>query len=261
MIKDFIKKFVRRYRILPVYWLYHFLKWVPLAVKYNVNYFSKLGELTDNRFESSWSLRWPCLYDATPTTGFDPHYIYHTSWAARVVVRINPEYHVDLSSSLYFVSIASAFIPVRCYDYRPAEIRLTGLECGRADITNLPFEDNSIKSLSCMHVMEHIGLGRYGDPFDPKGDLRGISEMIRVLAPEGNLLFVVPVGGVPKLQFNAHRIYTYRQIKEYFRSLELEEFSLVTDKGSFVENASEDDSNQQAYGCGCFWFKKTAKAN
>jgi hypothetical protein len=72
---------------------------------------------------------------------------------------------------------------------------------------------------------------------------------------------VVPVGGVPKLQFNAHRIYTYDQIKNYFGTLELKEFSLVTDKGCFIENTSEEDSNQQEYGCGCFWFKKPAMAN
>ena len=56
--------------------------------------------------------------------------------------------------------MVSAFIPVEFYDYRPAELSLSGLEFKHADLTHLPFADNSVESLSCMHVIEHIGLGR-----------------------------------------------------------------------------------------------------
>jgi hypothetical protein len=36
-----------------------------------------------------------------------------------------------------------------------------------------------------MHVVEHIGLGRYGEPMDEQGDLKAIEELKRVLAPGG----------------------------------------------------------------------------
>jgi hypothetical protein len=36
-----------------------------------------------------------------------------------------------------------------------------------------------------MHVVEHIGLGRYGDPIDPDGDLKAISELKRVVQKRG----------------------------------------------------------------------------
>jgi hypothetical protein len=69
-----------------------------------------------------------------------------------------------------------------------------------------------------MHVVEHVGLGSYGDSLDPNGDLKAMSELKRVLSINGNLLFVVPVGK-PRVMFNAHRIYSYEQIIECFKGI------------------------------------------
>jgi hypothetical protein len=221
--------------------------------------FRKASEaLCDGRFVCRWEDRRPCLDDATETTGFDSHYVYHTAWAARRLVSYRPAKHVDIGSCLRFSTIASAFVPMEFYDYRPAAISLPGLACGRADLKGLPFDSGSIESLSCMHVVEHIGLARYGDPLDPKGDLKAMAELCRVLAAGGNLLFVVPVGGVARIQYNAHRIYTYGQIVDHFdrSSLRLADFALVTDLGGFVPGAGERDAGAQRYGCGCFHFVK-----
>jgi SAM-dependent methyltransferase len=209
----------------------------------------------NNRFSIKISDFYPCIKDKTIKTDFDAHYVYHTSWAARKVKEINPIKHRDISSSLYFSGIASAFVPIDFYDYRPAELNLSGLKSKHSDLTKLHFEDNSIDSLSCMHTVEHIGLGRYGDPIDPNGDLKAISELKRVLKKEGSLLFVAPVGK-PKIEFNAHRIYSYEQISEYFKELELKEFSLITDNGNYIEKADKNLVKDQKYGCGCFWFIK-----
>ena len=202
--------------------------------------------------------KYPCLNDATGSTGFDKHYVYHTAWAARKVSEIQPNLHIDISSYLYFSTIVSAFLPVKFYDYRPAELGLSNLVSEHADLTQLPFEKNSISSLSCMHVVEHIGLGRYGDPLDVDGDLKAISELKRVLSEGGDLFFVVPIGGVAKIMFNAHRIYTYQQVMSFFDDFELIEFSLIPDQSSqgIIENATQEQSDAQNYGCGCFWFRK-----
>ena len=220
-------------------------------------YFTKLIRLKKNkRFKlPNWKERWICLKDRVVNTEYDSHYIYHTAWASRIIKSIQPKEHVDISSTLFFSTTISAFVPVRFYDIRPPIIKLDNLETGKVDLISLPFEDESFHSLTCMHVVEHIGLGRYGDQVDPDGDLMAMKELERVTAKLGNLLFVVPVG-IPKIQFNAHRIYSYRMICDIFSSMNLIEFSLIDDKGNLIQNASESYSDSQRYGCGCFWFQK-----
>ena len=201
--------------------------------------------------------KYPCLQDKYSTTSFDRHYTYHTAWAARKLKETSPAEHIDISSLTYFSTILSAYVPIKFYDYRPAKIELDNFSCEHADITNLPFEDSSIKSLSCMHVVEHIGLGRYGDPLDTNGDLKAIEELKRVLSEDGYLLFVVPIGKA-RIMFNAHRIYSYSMIMSYFDNFKLIEFTLIPDDSTkgLIFNASEKEANLQHYGCGCFLFKK-----
>ncbi len=167
------------------------------------------------RFNVSFLDIMPCLFENIPYTRFDTHYVYHTAWAARKVKEINAPLHLDISSSLYFSSIVSAFVPIKFYDYRPAKLNLSTLVSEHADLLKLEFPSNSVDSLSCMHTVEHVGLGRYGDPLDPNGDLKAVAELSRVTKKGGSLLFVVPIGK-PKIEFNAHRIYSYKMIKEMF---------------------------------------------
>jgi SAM-dependent methyltransferase len=206
---------------------------------------------------SAWSDRWVRLNDNTSHLPFDAHYAYHTAWAARVVAQTRPAKHVDISSYTYFATITSAFVPVDFYDYRPADIHLSDLFCGAADLCNLDFKDQSIESLSCMHTIEHIGLGRYGDPLDPLGDLTALAELQRVLAVGGNLLIVVPTGR-PRIQFNAHRIYDPQMIEQSLGQLTLHRWALLPDHSEqgLVENPTREFALQQRYGCGCFWFRR-----
>lgn len=226
--------------------------------KIQFNSFLAMEKNTESRFLISKEITQPCLNDATGNTFFDTHYIYHLAWAARKLKEINPSKHVDISSSLHFSTIISSYIPTEFYDYRPANIKLDNLTMNAADLVKLPFESNSIESLSCMHTVEHIGLGRYGDKLDYDGDLKAISELQRVLSKNGNLLFVVPIGK-PRIVFNAHRIYGYQQILDLFDSFELCNYSLIPDNAEndgIIENATKELSDKQNYGCGCFLFKK-----
>lgn len=224
--------------------------------------FIALRSAPNQRFSISLSDRWVCLGDATEFTSFDRHYVFHTAWASRVVAEIKPVEHIDISSSLYFITSCSAFVPIKFFDYRPAKLGLSGLSCEKGDITNLPFPDNSLLSVSCMHVVEHIGLGRYGDPIDYDGDLRAIAELKRVIAVGGNLLFVVPIGGKSRIQFNAHRIYRYKQVVDMFEGFEVREFALIQDNEDgegLIRHASEELADLQRYGCGCFWLRKISE--
>jgi len=220
--------------------------------------FSQLASRAPARFDMRWSQRRPCLSDQTVETAFDRHYVLHPAWACRVLAKNRPSLHIDISSSLHFVTTASAFIPVDFYDYRPARLELSNLNSRRADLMKLPFQDGSVESISCMHVIEHVGLGRYGDPLDPEGDLKAASELVRVVSPGGSLLMVVPVG-MPQVQFNGHRIYTYELVMQMFRGLNLQQAALIPDsalEGDLMLAAPADAFNRQEYGCGCFWFKR-----
>lgn len=232
---------------------------LPIWFEEDFKKFKRLSDLRGNRFMLDWNNNMPIINQQKGSSEIDRHYIYHTAWAARCLSNLKPLIHTDISSSLYFAGITSAFLKIEFYDYRPANILLDNLNCGKADLTKLPFKDNSISSLSCMHVIEHIGLGRYGDEIDSEGDLKAISELQRVLASGGNLFFVVPIGSSPKIIFNAHRIYTKNQILEYFNEFTLKEFALIpefSEDGGIVFNPSQKLIEKQNYGCGCFWFIK-----
>jgi len=53
---------------------------------------------------------------------------------------------------------------------------------------------------------EHDGLGRYGDPLDPDGDLKAMQKMKRIARPGGLLYLSVPVGR-DRILFKAARVY------------------------------------------------------
>lgn len=210
----------------------------------------------DNRFQLKQKDLYLCTDDNTKNTSFDSHYIYHPAWAARIIREIAPEKHIDIGSALHFYTILSAFIKTEFYDYRPAVLNLTNLSSAHADLTNLPFASDSINSLSCMHTIEHIGLGRYGDPIDPKADLKAINELKRVCAPNGTLLIVVPIGK-RRIQFNAHRIYDPFDVIDYMKDFKLNQLSFVDDNGVFTETSELKKASKQNYACGCYWFIKS----
>jgi SAM-dependent methyltransferase len=116
-------------------------------------------------------------------------------------------------------------------------------------------ETNSVQSLSCLHVAEHIGLGRYGDELDPYGTLKACAELARVLAPGGFLYFSLPVG-IPRICFNAHRIHSPEQILNYFRNLQLVSLSGIDDDNTYHEQITIEELSSMNYGCGLFVFTK-----
>lgn len=211
----------------------------------------------DGRFEPKQMDWFPRLNEDTSETGFDPHYVLHTSWAARVLAKTKPKSHVSFGDSLYFVGIASGFTAVAFCDIRKSGLPFKDLKEVSADLTNLPETwTGALESISCMHVLEHIGLGRYGDTLDASGDRKAAAELSRVLAPTGQLLMVVPMEEPPRVCFNAHRLYSYSQVVDLFPGLALQEFTLITNEGQFFENADPGLLAGRKYACGCFRYTK-----
>ncbi|HXX74289.1 MAG TPA: DUF268 domain-containing protein [Nitrospiraceae bacterium] len=203
----------------------------------------------------AWGDTYPCLSDRLAQTPFDPHYFYQAAWLARRIREVSAPWHIDVGSSVMMVNVLSAITKTVFVDYRPLRVQLSHLHPIAGDITRLPFADASIPSLSCLHVLEHVGLGRYGDPLDPQGSTKGASELQRVLKPGGQLYLSVPVGR-QKVYFNAHRVFAPRAIQSFVPALRLKSFSLVDDAGRFNEQVSLESASGLDYGCGMFEFVK-----
>ena len=198
----------------------------------------------------------PQLEDKTKDTRPDPHYFYQASWTAGKIIKDRPQEHVDIGSQVDLIGFLTNITKIKFVDLRPLSLVLPNLENIKGDITNLPFPDESVKSLSCLHVAEHIGLGRYGDKLDPEGTKKACQELARVLAMRGNLYFSVPIGK-ERTEFNAHRIHQPQTIIDYFIDLALIEFSAIDDRGRLILNARPSDFKNSRYGCGLFHFKRT----
>ncbi|MBW4605051.1 MAG: DUF268 domain-containing protein [Calothrix sp. FI2-JRJ7] len=183
-------------------------------------------------------------------------YFHQDLWFARKIFLDNPEQHWDIGSRIDgFIAHLLVFRQVNVIDIRKLDSQVTGLSFCQDDITNLKIADSSIKSISCLHTIEHIGLGRYADPIDPLGYLKGMKELERVIAPGGKLYFSTPIGN-ERVEFNAHRIFDPLTIIENFPSLKLINFAAINAQGDLVEPAEWEDFRYVDYACGLFIFKK-----
>ena len=196
---------------------------------------------------------YPCLTDRVKATPFDPHYFFQAAWLARLLRDFMPTLHIDVGSSAMMINVLSASVKTAFVDYRPLRVRLSNLNSLAGDIVQLPFRDASIASISCLHVMEHVGLGRYGDPLNPAGSQLAAAELQRVLQPGGRLFLSVPVGR-ERVCFNAHRVFSPCTIRKLFKELQLQSFSLVDDSGQFKEGVALEVADSLEYGCGLFEF-------
>lgn len=197
----------------------------------------------------------PCLGDWSTHTPFDAHYFYQGAWLARRLAASKIARHVDIGSSVLTMSVLSAQIETTFVDYRPLKASLPGLTSIAGNILDLPFADGSVNSLSCLHVIEHIGLGRYGDSIDSQGSVKAAHELQRIVSSGGKLFISLPVGR-ERICFNAHRVHAPASVLKMFLQMRLVEFSYVDDDGLYHEAKPVEAAIHLEYGCGLFQFEK-----
>jgi len=194
---------------------------------------------------------YPCLGDDTAETYIEPTYFYQDCWAFEKIVKQSPAYHIDVGSHHKYVALLSKVLPVTMVDIRPLSLPLDSLSFKEGSILDLPFEDNSVESISSLCVVEHIGLGRYGDPLDPNGSTKAIDELKRVLKVGGNLYFSVPVMGKKnRIFFNAHRSFSDEYIEQCFYGCK------IVEKMYIYGNSFQDYQQDEEFGTGLYQIQK-----
>ncbi len=236
---DFIK-------IINIFYFFSFLK--------DVFIFKKKGGKIDGFL--------PILGEKNLNSGnIDKHYFLLDIFIANLIFKNKPNKHLDLGSRFDgLVSHLASFRKVDVMDLRSNRKDLININFIKKDFLkkttkNLKEYYNSISSL---HVIEHIGLGRYGDRIYIDGHKKAFRNIINYLKKGGLFYFAVPIGKKNITIFNAHRIFLPKEILGWSEKLELINFHYIDDNGKLKKNISVDhkDLLKQNYACGIFIFKK-----
>jgi SAM-dependent methyltransferase len=208
----------------------------------------------------------PCLHDWYEEGGTTKsEYFWQDLLVARMIFEAKPEKHVDIGSRVDgFVAHVASFREIEVLDVRPITAKIPGVTFKQADLMN-PLEgmEEYCDSLSCLHALEHFGLGRYGDPIDSKGFERGFAHMARVLRKDGVFYLSVPIG-MDRVEFNANRVFDPRLIVNLAveNSLHLSALTVIGQGGKLMELAPDtvwlNDLASQHYALGIFMFVKTS---
>ncbi|MBW4052019.1 MAG: DUF268 domain-containing protein [Proteobacteria bacterium] len=193
----------------------------------------------------------PSLIDRTAATPIEPIYFLQDTWCAGKIAANCPTNHVDIGSAIRAMALIAQFVPVTFVDIRRIDIDVSKLTFQEASILQLPFANRSITSLSSLCVIEHIGLGRYGDPLDSGGSESAAAELARVLAPGGDLYVSVPVDDQCRVYFNAHRAFT----RDYVLTL-FSELHLIEERYIYGRALTPEYRPAAGFGTGLFHFRR-----
>jgi hypothetical protein len=200
----------------------------------------------------------PVLSDFNESSGAaDGHYFWQDLICARWIFEANPESHIDIGSRVDgFIAHLLTFRDVQILDIRELRTNVKGLTSIVRDLqdesTHFPLTD----SVSSLHSIEHFGLGRYRDPIDPNGHIRGLLNISKMVKKEGYLYVSFPIGN-EKVEFNAQRIIDPLWPVNLLPNFELEEFVLIPWKGEPAMNASPESVDKKIWGqAGLYKFKK-----
>ncbi|MBD3213039.1 MAG: DUF268 domain-containing protein [Candidatus Lokiarchaeota archaeon] len=256
-------------RVMPIYrWMlalgFDFLKTfraIRGLGKYFTDFYKIQKQSKNKNINIKISLNYPCLLDHSQQSGkARGHYFHQDLLVAQKIFQRSPKKHVDIASRIDgFVAHVASFRQIEVFDIRPIEQEIPNVKFQQIDfMKDLGQLSNYCDSLSCLHALEHFGLGRYGDTVDIDGYLPAIDNFHKLLQKDGILYLSVPIGS-PKIEFNAHRIFS---IKEMLRAVNgkfnLLSFSFINDKGRLNKHVridSERIGNNCDCNCGCGIFE------
>jgi SAM-dependent methyltransferase len=236
--------------------LFAFAKGLPIFVYQFVEY-SRQSQAAEHALPIGGAF--PCITDRYQDAGkLDRHYFLQDIWAARQIFDRHPEKHVDVGSRVDgFVAHLLSFRAVEVLDIRHLESPIQGMTFRQADLMDTSTVPTAAyDSVSCLHALEHFGLGRYGDPIDPDGHVKGLQSLIQMLKPNGRLILSVPIGQ-ERVEFNGHRIFHPETMANLAQpALKLQQFAYIDDQGIMHEHADISQVPTLVYGCGLYEFCK-----
>ena len=191
------------------------------------------------------------------------HYFHQDLLVARRIHERKPEKHVDIGSRVDgFVAHVASFRNIEVLDIRPLDSTIQNIEFRQADLMALPPDlKDYCDSLSCLHAIEHFGLGRYGDPIDFEGHVKGLNNLYAILKPGGTLYLSCPIGP-QRIEFNAHRVFSLKYLLSLFEGkFIIRSISFVDDRGDLHEDVPLTDDTLATnfgcnYGCGIFEMER-----
>lgn len=201
-----------------------------------------------------WGALHPCLHDSSAEGGVARGQYFHQDLLiARRIFEAAPREHFDVGSRIDgFVAHLAVFRTVNVLDIRPVTSSVRNIRFVQVDFMgDLPSHlVECCDSLSCLHAIEHFGLGRYGDRLDPAGHIIGLRNLHQMLAPGGRLYLSAPIGP-QRIEFNGHRVFALKTLLDLTAGqFDLERFSFVDDQGDLHENHQLCDEAIAAH-CGC----------
>lgn len=187
------------------------------------------------------------------------HYFHQDLLVAQFIHDAAPARHIDVGSRVDgFVAHVASFRPIDVIDIRPmppsthSNIRFLQADLMRPN----PDLESCADSLSCLHVLEHLGLGRYGDPLDPDGHRKGLDALARMVRPGGRLYVSSPIGR-RRVCFNAHRVFDPGDFPNWLGNrMKLERFDFVDDAGALHLQQDHRRVPGMQYGCGIYTFRR-----
>jgi len=203
----------------------------------------------------AWGKELPILTEKSETSGGLGAYLLQDLTVARWIREDAPTTHFDVGSRIDgFVANVAAFREIEVIDIRPAPGKIPNVVFHQHDVMGKcpPEWKNSLPSVSCLHTIEHFGLGRYGDPIDPAGHEKGIARLKEMVAPGGILYLSTPIG-TQRIEFNAHRIFAAATLFEWFADgWVIERFALIDDDTQLHEKVALDIAGiSRNFGCEC----------
>lgn len=229
------------------------LKYFPKYIKDKKEWVKQGGKINSNHM---------ILFDYSNSAGDNKgHYFHQDLLVAKLIYEDNPKRHIDIASRIDgFVAHVASYREIEVVDIRPLpKSEHQNIKFLRGDFM-INLDIGKADSVSCLHAIEHFGLGRYTDKIDINGHNKGIRNLVNLVSKKGKLYISFPIGQKDEVHFNAHRVFKANTIFQHpsiKECMKLVRFDYIDDNGDLHINSDvKAINNEIKFGCGIYTFER-----